>query len=79
METRGKSSCKTSFQVGIALKKVKKQGRDERTQEDYGMMAAKKVKKSTLHLLHIHSRCSVVVLCSFIPALCLYFYRPIPT
>ena len=28
--TRGKSFCYTSFQVGIDLKKVQKQGRDER-------------------------------------------------
>ena len=31
----GKSFCKTSFQLGMGLKKGQKQGRDERTQEDY--------------------------------------------
>ena len=30
-----KSLCETSFQVGMDLKKVQKQGRDGRTQEDY--------------------------------------------
>ena len=30
-----KSFCKTSFQVGMDVKKVQKQGRGERTQEDY--------------------------------------------
>ena len=33
--TREKSFCKTCFQVGMELKKVQKQGRDEKTQEDY--------------------------------------------
>ena len=34
-EMREKSFYKTSFQLGMGLKKVKKQGRDEKTQEDY--------------------------------------------
>ena len=58
-----KSFCKTSFQVGMELKKVQKQGRDERTQEDYPTSAK------------IHTRCRVVFLRSFISALFLYFFR----
>ena len=34
----GKRLCKTSFQVGMDLQKVKTQGRDENTQEDYPSM-----------------------------------------
>ena len=44
-------------------KKVQKQGRDERTQEDYPTSAK------------IHTRCRVVSLRSFISALFLYFLR----
>ena len=61
--TREKSFCKTWFQVGMELKKVKKQGRDERTQEDYPTSAK------------IHTRCRVVFLRSFISALFLYFFQ----
>ena len=32
---KGKGFCITSFNLGMGLKKVQKQGRDERTQEDY--------------------------------------------
>ena len=38
-EIREQSFCKTSFQVGMDLKTVQKQGRDERTQEDYPVFA----------------------------------------
>ena len=61
--TREKSSCKTWFQVGMELKKVQKQDRDERTQEDYPTSAK------------IHTRCRVVFLRSFISALLLNFFR----
>ena len=61
--TREKSFCKTWFQVGMELKKVQKQGRDERTQEDYPTSA------------QIHTRCRVVFLRSFISALFLYLYQ----
>ena len=44
----GKSFSKTCFQVGMELKKVQKQGRDKRTQEDYPTSAK------------IQSRCKVV-------------------
>ena len=43
------------------LKKVQKQGRDERTQEGYPTS------------VKIHSICQVAYLCSFISALFLYF------
>ena len=33
--TRGKSFCKTRFEVGMDLQKVQKQGRDGKMQEDY--------------------------------------------
>ena len=61
--TREKSFCKTWFQVGMELKKVQKQGRDERMQEDY-LTSAKK-----------NTRCRVVFLRSFISALFLYFFQ----
>ena len=60
---KGKSFCKTSFQVGMDLKKVQKQGRDERTQEDYP--------KSAVYFC----RCRVVFLRSFISTLFLYFFQ----
>ena len=47
----------------MELKKVQKQGRDERTQEDYPTSAK------------IHSRGRVVFLRSFISALFLYFFQ----
>ena len=46
--------CKTSFQVGMDLEKVQKQGRDERTQEAYPTFAM------------YFCRCKVVFLRSFI-------------
>ena len=58
-----KSFCKTYFKLGKELKKVQKQGRDERTQEDYPTSAK------------IHTRCRVVFLRSFISALFLYFFQ----
>ena len=63
----GKSFCKTWFEVGMELKKVQKQGRDESTQEDYPTTAK----------IHIRSR--VTFLRSFISALFLYFFNSIPT
>ena len=65
--TRRKSFCETSFQAGMDLKEVQKEGKDERTQEDYPTSAK------------IHSRCRVVFLRSFIFALFLSFFRSIPT
>ena len=50
----------------MELKKVQKQGRDERTQEDYPTSAK------------IHTRCRVVFLRSFISAFFLYFFRVHP-
>ena len=53
---QGKSCCKTSFQVGMDLKKAQKQGRNENMQEDYPYyrtMGEKRDKKTILHLLHI--------------------------
>ena len=47
----------------MELKKGQKQGRDERTQEDYGTSAK------------IYSRCPVVFLRSFISALFLSFFQ----
>ena len=49
---------KTSFQVGVDLKKVQKQGRNDRTQEDY-----------PLHLLCFFGRRRVVFLSSLIACL----------
>ena len=57
--TREKSFCKTSFQVGMDLEKVQKQGRDERTQEEIP------------YICKIHSRCRVVfLLFSSLPCFC---------
>ena len=53
-----KVSVKLDFKLGMELKKVQKQGRDERTQEDYRTSAK------------IHSRCRVVFLRSFISTFC---------
>ena len=50
----------------MELKKVQKQGRDERTQEDYPTSGV------------YFCRCRVVYLRSFIPALFLYFFSSIP-
>ena len=58
-----KVSVKLDFKLGMELKKVQKQGRDERTQEDYRTSAK------------IHSRCRVVFLRSFISTLFLYFFQ----
>ena len=58
-----KVSVKLDFKLGMELKKVQKQGRDERTQEDYPTSAK------------IHTRCRVVFLRSFISALFLYFFQ----
>ena len=63
--TREKRFLKPSFQLRMDLKKWQKQGRDDRTHEDYATSAK------------IHSRCSVVFLHSFISALFLSFFRPI--
>ena len=57
---------KLDFKLGKELKKVQKQGRDERTQEDYPTSAK------------IHTRCRVVFLRSFISALFLYFFQLLP-
>ena len=62
-ETREKSFCKTWFEVGMEPEKVQKQGRDERTQEDYPTSGV------------YFCRCRVVFLRSFISALFLYFFR----
>ena len=62
----GQSFCKTSFQLGIGLKKGQKRGRDEKTQEDYPTSAV------------YFRRCRVVFLRSFISALFLYFFQPHP-
>ena len=58
-----KVSIKLDFKLGMELKKVEKQGRDERTEEDYPTSAK------------IHTRCRVVFLRSFISALFLYFFQ----
>ena len=63
-ETREKSLWKTWFQLGMGLKKVQKQGRDERMQGDYPISAL------------YFCRCQVVFLRSFISALFLYFSQP---
>ena len=66
VKARGKSFCKTWFQVGMELKKVQKQGRDERTQEDCPTSTK------------IHSRSRVVFLRSFISVLLLYLFQLLP-
>ena len=58
-----KVSVKLDFKLEKELKKVQKQGRDERTQEDYPTSAK------------IHTRCRVVFLRSFISALFLCFFQ----
>ena len=62
--TRKIFCCKTWFQLGMELKKLQKQGRDERTQEDYPTSA----------VYFCRCTCRVVFLCSFISALFLYFF-----
>ena len=52
-ETRGKSFWKTSFRVGMEMKKVQKQGRDEkasRTLLHYGTMSGPSLASSAMHL-----------------------------
>ena len=61
-----KVSVKLDFKLGKELKKVQKQGRDKRTQEDFPTSAK------------IHTRCRVVFLRSFISALFLYFFQLLP-
>ena len=61
-----KVSVKLDSKLGKELKKVQKQGRDERTQEDYPTSAK------------IHTRCRVVFLRSLISALFLYFFQLLP-
>ena len=51
LNMQGKSFCKTSFQVGRNLKREQKQGRNGNTHY-YGTMA-KKIDKTTLHLVHM--------------------------
>ena len=58
-----KVSLKLDLKLGMELKKVQKQGRDERTQEDYPTSAK------------VHSKCRVVFLRSFISTLFLYFFQ----
>ena len=41
LHTKEKSFCKTSFHLGMGLKKGQKQGRDERMQKDYPTSAKK--------------------------------------
>ena len=65
-DTMEKSFCATSFQVGMDLKKVQKQGRDQRTQEHYPTPAV------------YFCRCRVVFLHSFISALFLYSFQVHP-
>ena len=63
-ETRGKSFCKSSFNLRLMELKIgQKQGRDERTQEDY--------KTSVVYFCS----CLVVFLHSFISALFLSFFQ----
>ena len=57
--------CKTTFQLGMDLKKVEKQGRDERTQEDNPTLGV------------YFWRCRVVSFRFFFSSLSLVF-RPIP-
>ena len=64
-ETREKTFYKTSFQLGKGVKKVQKQGRHERKQEDYPTSAV------------YFCRSRVVFLRSFISALSPPFFRPI--
>ena len=61
-----KVSVKLDSMLEKELKKVQKQGRDERTQEDYPTSAK------------IHTRCREVLLRSFISALFLYFFQLLP-
>ena len=58
-----KVSVKLDFKLGMELKKVHIQGRDETTQEDYPTSAK------------IHTRCRVVFLRCFISALYVYFFQ----
>ena len=60
-----KSFCKGSFQVDVDLKKVQKQGRDERTQEDCTFAV-------------YFCICRVVFLRSFLSALFLYLFQVHP-
>ena len=62
----GKKFSKTSFQLRMDLKRGQKQGRDERTQEDYPTSAV------------YFYRCRVVFLHSFISSLFLYFFQVHP-
>ena len=54
-KSMGKNFCTTLFQVGMDLKKVQKQGRDERTQEHYPTSA----------VYFLHSFISALFLYSF--------------
>ena len=63
-DTRGKSFCKTSFLLGMGLRKGQKQGRDERTEDDY-LTAAK-----------IHSRCRVFFAFFHLPFLYILYSGP---
>ena len=58
--TREKSFCKISFQVGIGLKKVQKQGRGERMQEDYPT-SARNMQQMLGSLLAFFNLCLVSV------------------
>ena len=66
--TMGKSFCKTSFQVGMDLKKVQKQGRDQRMHHDCPIRLHK-------HTADVGLSCCVL---SSLPCFCTFF-RSIPT
>ena len=68
------SLCKTSFQLGMGLKKGQKQGRDERTQEDYPTSAVYffQMLGSLLAFFHL---CLVSVLSPGSPLTEMKFYR----
>ena len=64
INTRGKVLCKNLVEVGIGLKNVQKQGRDEHTRRlsCRRKVVVKKDSKTTLHLLPVY------------PSLCSFFW-----
>ena len=61
---RGKTFCKTSFQVGMDLQIVQKQSRDENTQEDYTTTEQWRKSQSCGHVQEQFFASQLVIACS---------------
>ena len=68
LSSPGKILCKTSFQIGMDLRKVQRQGRYERTQKEYPTSAkVQSMRRCRVVFLHFFHLCLVSALFRSIP------------